>query len=261
MASRPSGRRTAASVRLPLAAPRRRRRVDPSAMYGGLATTRSSAPVGGQRVEPRPAGDAHVGRPPADAGQVGAGDVERVGADVRQPHLTPSTRQLVGQRQADRPEPVPRSATVTGPRQRAGPARWRRRRPPRSPGAGSAPGGRRAGRGGGSPTARARTAAARRRRWRASIASRWATMRVGRRLVEHARRGRRRRSPPRTASAPPVARRPARRGLGQQLAPGDRADVMPSVARRRAGGPARRRPARRRRRRGRRPARPAGGRS
>ena len=133
-------------------------------MYGGLATATSSTRPGRQGVEPRSAGDAHVG------GRGGRCPARLAPATSRASRLasvshtvTPSSGSSSASASPMAPEPVPRSATVSGraqcPRQLDRP---RRRRPP-SPAAGSAPGDRRRGRGGGSSSGRARRPAARRR--------------------------------------------------------------------------------------------------
>ena len=132
----------------------------------------------GQRLEPRPCTDPDVDGRPTDPGQVGAGDRERVVADVGQPH-----------RGADRPAARP-PATVRSRR-----TRCRGRRPTRCPGtararldrhpgdrarsraAGSAPDDRPRDRDGGTTSGRARTGSGSPLRYRASIASRWTTIR------------------------------------------------------------------------------------
>ena len=147
------------------------------------------------------------------------------------------------------PDPVPRSATVrVGPNDRASSIADSGDQS-RSPVGGSAPAGRPSARGGGSPTGRARTAAARRSPSRASIASRWATIRSvagssrldanssavdARRATSHNHRAAHAIRRP-SRSSPPTARRQftaSRRRARRRL--------------RRAGAPARRRQARRR---------------
>ena len=69
--------------------------------------------VVGQRVEPRPGGQPHPGRRPAEAGQVGAGDGQRVGSEASVPHTSRPGRSAARAR-ASAPEPVPRSTADAG---------------------------------------------------------------------------------------------------------------------------------------------------
>ena len=140
---------------------------------------------------------------------------------VGQPDRDAVDRQLVGERQPDRPGAG--AEVGDGDRSGAGrrPARSPRRRRPRSPAAGSAPGGRPRGRGGGSPTGRARRRAVHRRRGAR------ACRRGGRpcggvgRLVEHVVESGRRRSPPRTATALPGRSPTFAAVVSEQLPPAD----------------------------------------
>ena len=90
--------------------PRHDRRGDVGAArrhVGRIADDEIERRSGGQRIEPVPAGDAHVGRSPAEAGEVGVGDVEGVVAGVGEPHRDAVDRQLVGEGQTDRPRTGP----------------------------------------------------------------------------------------------------------------------------------------------------------
>ena len=77
-----------------------------------------------------------------EPGQVGPGDIEGVGAGVGEPHGRPVERQFGGERQPDRADPVPRSATDRGGPDGPGLARSPHRPRVRSRVAGSAPAGR-----------------------------------------------------------------------------------------------------------------------
>ena len=103
IASRPSGPANSACVRLPAAARTRRRSVDPSAMYGGLATATSSTHVrraGRRTTSPRRcarwrrAGRCRPGSPGRRRGRRRSSSVSQTRHAV--------DRQLVGQRQPDR---------------------------------------------------------------------------------------------------------------------------------------------------------------
>ncbi len=183
-----------------------------SAMYGGLATARSSVvpagrasnhdPTAMRTLRPRRPSPARLARATSMASALGVG----------QPHGDAVERQLVGERQPDRSRPGAEVGDGQRARQRAAPARWRRRRRPRSPAAGSAPGGRRRGRGGGSSSGRARRPAARRRGSARPSSSRWATIRGDAWSPSTPSSSSARRSPPRTASG----RRGRRRGRGSR---------------------------------------------
>ncbi len=137
-------------------------RLEPSAMYGGLATIRSKRGVARQGVEPRPVGDAYVhGRPP-EPGEVRPRDVERIGVDIGDPHRGARVWELVGEGEADRSRTG--AEIGDGDRRTASPAPARSPSPPpaRSRVAGSVRASRRRGRAVGSSSDRARTAGARR---------------------------------------------------------------------------------------------------
>ena len=60
------------------------------------------AGVAGQRFEPRPVRHTDVDGRPSEPGEVGAGDVERIGVDVGDPDRRARERELVGEREPDR---------------------------------------------------------------------------------------------------------------------------------------------------------------
>ena len=112
-------RRTARAVRFPLAGTASRPSVDPRRCRAGWPRRRRARTSSGSASNHEPWRGGRWPRPP-DAGEVGAGDVERVRRSVRHPHVTPSIGSSSASARPIAPEPVPRSATMTGRRHRAG---------------------------------------------------------------------------------------------------------------------------------------------